>query len=344
MRKPMFDKRFGYKIALLGSITTALVLLSSCKEKPSSYVIDEEEIQLYINSSDVGNWLFPKSGLITGDPYSLSYDDGAVYRDHVDSVHRQVVVTIPTKVLAQQSENVYGSKHSYVQDFGSPYYLTQDAEATVEDRYYVKTARVLGTDTTTYTGVRYVTRFAYFIKAGSDAEAFSGWLLVGYSGVKYVNNNRVYDPTYIRRPGGAQFEAYTAVKYHPMTSVMIDETGSNWDTLDVNWETQQAYIPLVGLGGIDTLETDVPIKMTVSPDAPIREVSYQNGSTFDSRNMLYDGSSGDTAYVTIKVPAVQQWGTLFFEGFIKQAGDTTTSPAFNRLQERNWSIPFRVLH
>jgi hypothetical protein len=340
----MSGKQVSHYLAAFGVLLAVGIAVNSCKEKPTSYVIDEEEIQLYINSSDVGNWLFPKSGLITDDPYVLSYDSDAVYRDHVDSVHRQIVVNIPTKVLAQQSENVYGSKHSYIQDFGPPYYLTQDAEATVEDRYYVTTDRVAGSDTTTYTAVRYLTRFGYFIKAGSDAEAFSGWLLVGFSGVKYVNNNRVYDPTYIRRPGGTQFEAYSAVRYHPMSSIMIDQTSSQWDTIDVNWETDQAYIPLFGINSVDTLETDVPIALTVTPDAPIRTIAFQNGNTFDFRNMLSNGTTGDTAYVTIKTPSIQRWGVLYFQGFVKQTGDTTTYPPFNTLQLRNWTIPFHVLH
>lgn len=340
----MFKRQTQYRFAALGILVVAVALLTSCSEKPVTPIIDEEEIQLYINSSDVGHWLFPRSGLITSDPYTLEYDSGAVYRDYVDSVHRQIVVVIPTKVLAQQSVNIYGSKHSYIQDFGPPYYLTQDAEATVEDRYYVVTERVFGNDTTDYNNVRYLDRFGYFIKVGSDAQAFSGWLLVGYSGVKYVNNSPVYDATYIRRPGGSQFEAYTAARYQPMSSIMIDATSSQWDTVDVNWETSQAYIPLDGLNSVDTLETGAPIKLTVAPDAPIRTISYQNGSAFDSRNMLDNGSAADTAYVTLNIPGTQQWGVLYFQGFVKQAGDSTAAPPFNSLQSRNWTIPFHVLH
>ncbi len=320
------------------------IVLVSCSEKQSSFIIDEEEIQLYINSSDVGQELFPKTGLIPSDPFVLPEDTGATYRALVDSVHRQIVVVIPTKVLSLQSENVYGTKHSYVQDFGAPYYLTSDAEATVEDRYYLKTERVKGTDTTSYPSVRYVTKYGYFIKAGSDAEAFSGWLLIGYSGITYAGVNRVYDPTYIRRPGGTAFEAYTALKYKIMSSVMIDVTSSSWDTVDVNWETDRAYILLSGLNAIDSIEADVPVKFTVSPTAPIHTIAYQNGSTYDSRNLRYDDSSGDTASVTIKTPSVQRWGVLYFQGFLRQPGDNSTIPAFNTLQVRNWVIPFRVVH
>ena len=153
-------------LVVLAVLATLLVL--ACDDKPTVYdQYDSDEILDYIESREDGAEFFRTDSLIVTVPYTKPGND-SVFTDFVDSVVRHVDI-VPTE------DNVE-------KDFGSPYWIKDDAEAVVTDSFFVRIRRVLGDDTTFIEQVRRIVRRAYFLRVGNANQDFGGWLMIGFDG------------------------------------------------------------------------------------------------------------------------------------------------------------------
>jgi hypothetical protein len=149
---------------LVSSLFLTLIITAGCKQKDVPYVIDEDEIERYIRETENGLELFRVDGIIPPEPYLLPAE-GATYKDSVLSQVRQINVTLSDGL----------------KDYGSFGFL-REALAQVLDTFEVRVRRIKGTDTTFTQIKRGFVRYGYFLKLGSDAQAYVGWVLYGFNG------------------------------------------------------------------------------------------------------------------------------------------------------------------
>lgn len=149
-----------YVSALL-LIAGLVLLLGGCKEKDVPYVIDADEIARYMAEDESAQNLFRSDGLILSTPYQTPLDD-ATYRDSIISHARRQEVIVD----------------SVPADYGSLGDL-MEAMVYVIDSFRVATIRTSGGDRTVYENARLLTRIGFFLKLGSDAQAYVGWKLWG---------------------------------------------------------------------------------------------------------------------------------------------------------------------
>jgi len=325
-----------------------MILIEGCSEIDIAVVVDQEEIMRYVNESDVGLELFPNTNLINNAPYELAFDSGAVFRDVVDSVKRSITVDITTNRLENNFMNYYENIGvdtfvTFMQDFGSPYFLSNDAEVTVEDKYYISTTRSMdgGTDTSHHT--RTVKQYGYFLKLGGDGQAFRGWLLIGYSGIvsSYLSN---YSVTTVEEEDHTTFSGYDS-RYQVIPYLIVNVSTTVWDTLTSSdgypEESSRPYIKLSGPTGIETVNKGDSLYVTVTADSTICGVviSYETDSGYVKTNMVRDGT---TQYVySLKTPDNNDkvWNVLFFQAYVT---GTTTDTLIGDLYYKSWFVPFQV--
>lgn len=273
----------------------ALVVLSGCEEEEVYRVHDVDEIKRYLQETEEGLELFRVDGLIADTPYRLPFDD-AEYRDFVDSTTRTVSVDV---------EGPF--------DFGYLGY-TQEALATVTDRFYVRTQRVLGSDTTELLSERDVTRYGYFLQLGNENDAFIGWKLWGF------NSLGEFDPP-------VRLSVKTLDGKHSLAA-----------TLGAYTEQPRAFhdYPYIKLYEIDTLKNNDTLVLSVSPRNDIgyyHLVSAADDSGFFTKAMNRIDSLHWVD--TIKTPANNPriWNIIFVQSFLNPP---------SRQYIRGWCIPYYV--
>ena len=149
-----------YAFVLL-PIVGLVIFVGGCKEKDVPYVIDADEIARYMAEDESAQNLFRSDSLIVSTPYQTPLDD-ATYLDSVIAHTRRQEVIVDS-VLA---------------DYGSLGQL-MEAMVYVIDSFQVATIRTSGNDRTVFYNPRLVTRIGFFLKLGSDAQAYVGWKLWG---------------------------------------------------------------------------------------------------------------------------------------------------------------------
>jgi len=151
------------------AVLTSAALMVGCGDEPEVYnVYDYDELIRYVHDDPTGREFFRTEGLIPDDPYAKPFDEGAVYRDFVDSIDRWY--------------DVFPTPDSVDKDFGTPYGIVDDAEVIVKDLFFVRIRRVAGTDTSYKHQGRLLTRLGHFLRLGSESQRFSGWKLHGFNG------------------------------------------------------------------------------------------------------------------------------------------------------------------
>jgi hypothetical protein len=146
-------------------ILVVLTVGYGCKEKFVPYVVDKDEIQRYLDSTEIGRDLFRWDSLIIPMDYALPFGS-ATWRDTVLSHERLTTINIASEPT----------------DFGTPIGIKRTADIKVTDIFGVRTRRIYATDTTYIDADRIVNRQAMFIKLGSDLEPYVGWVLWKYRG------------------------------------------------------------------------------------------------------------------------------------------------------------------
>jgi len=176
-------KRFAFVIFLM--LAAGLVGSFGCKEKPVPYVIDANEIQRYIDSTQIGRDLFRWDSLILPTPYALPFSS-ALWHDTVLRHERTVIIDVDDTAS----------------DFGNPIGWKFAAYARVIDRYTVRTWRTYLADTNYLDNDRSLVRQGVFIKLGSDFEPYVGWVLWTFAGDDVSPVLRVN--VTMKQPGGIE--------------------------------------------------------------------------------------------------------------------------------------------
>ncbi len=203
-------------------LLVALVLtLSGCKEQDVPYVIDENEIERYILETEQGQELFRTEGLIATNPYILPADS-ATYKDSVLSHSRITTVTL--------ADGLYDYPN-----LG----LIAEALARVVDTYLVRTVRIKGNDTLTTDNKRGFVRYGHFLKLGSDAQEYVGWVLYGFNGF----GNQSGDELSIRLAWPGMSLTYFDHRYYPnlLRDSLLQLLGPGYVKLTDMREAQAAY-------------------------------------------------------------------------------------------------------
>lgn len=318
---------------LCGLILVLLAGLPGCKEIDIPVIVDEDEIERYIYESDVGIELFRTNNLIPDDHYTIPGDPGAVFVDLVDSVKR----TVDVYILLDH----YGvDGHDYVQDFGDPYGITRDAEVTVTDNFYLRTLRIEGNDTSTYTysGFHPVERYAYFMKLGTDSQAFRGWLMMGYSGggpsdFTHADGVRADNSTFPADP----------IDYQKVSSDIIDVTTSDWDTL-TTVNTRVAYLWLSGAPQVARIDEGeiVRIQLVSAHDSSMFfTMSGETDAGFSVINSV-DGDSVHTATIDTPSNNDRPWNILYLREYYSPLDANINDVPFDQLSRQGWCVPYRI--
>ena len=321
-----------YYAELLRTAVVLIVLLSvvafglSCGEPDVPYIVDQDEIRRYLATTEAGRELFRVNGLINNDSYVLDFDPDAIYQDVLDSTRRSL------------DFDMIDSKHydTLKQDFGSPIGWARDAEVTVQDRLYVTTTRIEGSATTTIQRERTVTRYAYFLKLGSDARDYAGWLLHGYNG------NTPFAPAglLIEKADHTTFPGDgRALEY--FTSLIINTAYQPWDTVGTR-NTQYGYVKLEDIENINEGETLVAISDGVPSRSAYQTLSAESGAGFYSIPMSRPDASTYVDTVLTPDPNNRLWNILFFEEFRWPQADPGGEPDLTQLSVRSWAVPYRV--
>jgi hypothetical protein len=326
------NMRLHKHIAIL--ITAVLIISAlACEEIEVPYIVDEDEVARYIVESDVAIELFRTEGLIPEDPYTMPGDNNAVYIDFVDSVRRLTEVYI----LA----NNYGSDdRDYLQDFGDQYGVTRSAEATVTDRFFVTTARVVGTDSSFHETVRPVVRYGFFLKLGSDNQAFRGWLLLGFSGGGPTYPTRAI----VIREDNTEFSADT-VSYLQVPFLLLDVTTSQWDTVNTDITTQKAYLWLNGAPQIGRLNDDEDVTFRIDAlwnQTVFYTVSAETGGGFVTETMLLHSDTVVNATLTTPSDNSRPWNVVYLQEFMNFSAQPLLPVPIDSLTIKGWCVPYRI--
>jgi hypothetical protein len=174
------------RILLTALGIAGLVALIGCKEKDVPYVVDTDEIQRYLDSTEVGRDLFRWDSLIIPANYTMPFTV-AIYRDSVIGHNRTSQIFILDSMV----------------DYGVPIGLKKTAPVIISDVFTVRTRKILGVDTTYIESDRRLTRRGSMIKLGSDAEPYVGWTLWTYAGRDTTTFLSVQ--TLMKKPGGTAF-------------------------------------------------------------------------------------------------------------------------------------------
>ncbi len=170
----------SFAFCLLGLV--ALSFFGGCSEKEVPVVVDEDEISKYISQVGIAKELFRTTGLINETPYSVPFDS-AIITDRVLSNTRSIEVhLVPLKIVNYYGDTVENAREHVYVDHG---YLGQLRESLVQvkDLMAVETKFAYSKDTLFDTNEVTLNRYGFFLKMGTDARDYAGWILWGFNGL-----------------------------------------------------------------------------------------------------------------------------------------------------------------
>lgn len=173
-------------------LTIILALFSACEEKDVPFVIDADELRLYITNTELGRTLFRADSLIVATPFQLP-DDTTTFTDRVIDHERSIGI------------DTTRSDGSGLADWGS-LGMVREALVTVEDRYTVVREAVNAPGVPPDTSLRQIYRYGFFLKLGNDTWPYLGWDLFGYAG--FSGNLPVIVPIQVYAPGGTLISTF----------------------------------------------------------------------------------------------------------------------------------------
>lgn len=203
----------------------------SCRKLDTPFVVDEDNIMLYLEKSEDGHELFRNKGLYSDSPYTL-VGDTATYRLLVDSVVRKTELNMTPKG---------GPFKDYNLGTGP---TLRDAELVVDDIFHGRVLRIAGIDTVVTPRTWGLTRKGFFIKLGADDQPFVGWKLWAFNGGfdQLLNETEFL----FRRPSGSPF-SYVWTQKDTLRTFHILSNGDSIRNIDgdpIRYETEFRYIRL----------------------------------------------------------------------------------------------------
>ena len=304
-------------------------LFAACGEEDVPFVVDEDEIRRYLSETEGGRDLYRRAGLIPEELYSIPYDDEATYHDLVDSVRRLTYFDI--------------SGTRKLKDFGP--YVTRDAEVEIEDNFYIRTVRTTADSTSEESRTVKVIRYAYFLKLGSDAQAYSGWVLSGYNGgtPEYPANLTVF-----REDGAASFPGdgtdYDVFRYvtYDTTYVSNPQGGTDRIITPVAGFSSHKYVKLSDIENI----TGDSILVFRGTDVPNRSfyqlLSGESNAGFALQRMARPDSATYLDTLRPPDPNARLWNIVMLREFRRIFIPDGIPPDTMVVQESNWCVPYRV--
>ena len=177
------ERRFGYGwiTAIVVLVSFGLLALAGCEEREVPPIEDQLSLESYIYGSEDCRELLRTDDLFLEDEYTIPFDS-AVYKMIVDSMHTRLELDIHMDTPKYDSLRRFWYRTSHEYDYPSLKGTYWDAEAIIDDRFFVRTLRIIDNDTTEKATERVITRYAYFIKIGDDSRPYLGWKLWGYNG------------------------------------------------------------------------------------------------------------------------------------------------------------------
>ncbi|RKX29572.1 MAG: hypothetical protein DRP47_01440 [Candidatus Zixiibacteriota bacterium] len=170
-----------YTFVIVALFLVCFLTFIGCEEKEVSYVRDSDIIERYIYETEEGRDLFRTDNLFLEDEYTIPFDS-AVYKMVVDSIQRSIELELFVDTAKYDSIGRFWYRATHEYSTPTLNGLYWDAEAIVDDRFFIRTLRVTDLDTAETAYERLVTRYGYFVKVGDDSKPYLGWKLWGYNG------------------------------------------------------------------------------------------------------------------------------------------------------------------
>ncbi len=322
-------------ISMLGVLLIAVLTLAGCEERETTVLFDRDVLVQYIYDSEEGRELFRTDNLFLEDPFQIPFDDAA-YRVLVDSMQRSIEVTVFVDSVRFDSVNRYSYilQHDYDGSLG----ILWDAEAIVDDRFFVSIHRMTATDTTVRSEVRLITRYGYFLKLGTDSQPFLGWKLWGYNG------GRPEPPIQmIVKPGagGTSFRGDTQ-GYEKFRYKVYFENITTGETDTTVGFSRFNYRRVDQLGVIDEND-DLYLTASGVPDRSYYQiVSALTEEGFRQEVMTRSDSATYVDTIDTPVDNLDNWNLLFMQEIRRFYIPGGTPPDTIGTNWFGWCVPYRV--
>jgi len=294
--------------------------LVGCEEKDVPFVVDEDEIARYAVEDEIARELFRTDSMIITDLYTMPFDDSATYRDSVIEVQRlQFDVVFP----GRNGDGKDANGEYILADYGNLGFL-REAYVEILDKFTVQTLRFYNGDTIQeIISDRRLKRYGFFIKLGNDSQAYLGWLLWGFNGVR---SNVM--------PVKVNLTDSHANSYSVGNQFYSDVSVSSFNGTLLNYKRLSNFIP-INEGSNLILNTE-----TNDAGTPVRRVQFVSAAEnngFFTRPMTYTGTTSGGQFKevdTVKTPTANRrtWNLIYMQSF--------KSDEFFFLG--NWVVPYKV--
>ncbi|MBU8934873.1 MAG: hypothetical protein KOO62_12870 [candidate division Zixibacteria bacterium] len=331
-----YGKRFGYYCLAVVLVSIGLLMVAGCEEKEVPYVKDTEILERYIYETEEGRDLFRTDNLFLEDEYTIPFDS-AVYKTIVDSTHRDIELEIFVDTAKYDSLRHfwYRTTHEYSYPVLNGTYW--DAEAIIDDRFFVRTLRIFGSDTTETAEERVVTRYGFFVKIGSDNRPYLGWRLWGFNGGAPNSPGQME----VRSEDGAVFRGDN-LGYDNFRYIIHWENYSTGDTTTQAGGSNHIYLRTDELGVIEDGSWLYLNSSYVRNQSYYQTVSAATDGGFRLQMMNRSDSSH---YVdTVKTPDNNPriWNLLFFQEWQRYNIPGNPPPDTIGTNWYGWCVPYRV--
>jgi len=328
-------------LMIAAAVIVAALLAAGCSEKDVPIVVDNEVIRQYMENSSDARELFDRTNLMLQTEYTVSADPGAVFKIVIDSTKRRydMNIHVDTTYLDTAFFPPPGvSPYQYHRErhiFPAPLGELWDGEVIVDDFYYVRELRIVGTDTTETPRTRAVTRYAFFLKLGHDGQPYRGWKLWAFNGggpsTGLVTINADNDTTFYGDLRG----------YQPIQYMVVNENLTT-GAVDTSYRsTQGAYMRLDRLPVIDK---GIPLYISC-PEVESRSYYRLTTALTDSgfEQMPMDRVSSTQYVDTVQIAAQNSriWNLLFMQNVTRIQEPLSDPPRYVYYWD-GWCVPYRV--
>ncbi len=324
-----------FRDCLMGVLLPAIVLISGCSEKEVEYVIDDEELIRYINSSEDARELFRVDGLFPEEPFTVPYDS-AIFVDVIDSTRRFIFVdahvdTVRTLEFPDGSVEYYRERHFFPSPIGEEW----EAEVTVDDYFYGRRLRIVEGDTTSETFERVLTRYGFFLKLGGDSRAYRGWTLWAFNGGGPPSGSMV-----VQTSNGESFRG-DFVEYSPISFTIERESLTFGGIRTLGGGTQHAYKRLDRLEPVTEGAELFVTASEVDTKSQVRLISAQTDTGFTNFKMDRVSTSQYVDTIALASNTDFVWNLLSCQEITRTLIPGSVPPEYT-IAWHPWVVPFRI--
>jgi hypothetical protein len=251
----------------------AFAVMGGCSHEDPPVIIDADEILRYMDEVGIARELFRTDNLFSSQPYTLP-NSSATFTDRVLKNERsRDVYLVPLKIHdtaagANKDDSIYNDPAQVYMEYGSLGEL-REALVEVDDKFTVEVKRAFSADTMYDTTTTTLTRYAFFLKAGSDNRDYVGWVLYGFRGSESGQNQSVFE---VKSSGGSDFYNTQIYNLQPLSAS--------------RWIPTVSYVRLTFM---DTIQAGERIRLSASNASSYHVISDFDSTGFFARAMIrYD--------------------------------------------------------